>query len=239
MSEVYDTNWVTQRYDRALAISLNRLKQPLTVPVPQPTTQWPPENIALLVRYCAWLLEENSTSNCIEHIYLPLAGHVLGLNLKPHAQLNLTSNLEKVLVFTAAKQLSPSYLETCRLAVQRFARFLRYEREVLAVNLPSVQVALDRYHKGLPQWLIEQLTRYQHVQQANWRPSRLKDAIRRFWNSHSRLWCWLFAQEDISELRDIKRHHLFAYMDERLAAGYAVKSINLELRAFQATLRFL
>jgi hypothetical protein len=98
---------------------------------------------------------------------------------------------------------------------------------------------LERYQEGLPAWLIEQLTHYQHIRQLNWRPARLPDAIRRFWGGHSRLWQWLFAHENIVELTDIKRRHLYAYIDERLAAGYTAKSVNQDLRAFQATLRFL
>jgi len=206
---------------------------------PQFTAVWPEENIALLARYCIWLQEEDSTPNCIEQIYLPMAGHILGLNLKPHAQLNLDSDLEKAMDYIRAKQLSPAWTDNCRRAMNRFCRFLKYARGLLDVTFDDVSVCVKRYQVGLPAWLIEQLTHFQHLRQANWRPSRLRQAIQRFWNNHTQVWRWLFAQDDIQELRDIKRRHLFAYIDDRLVARYATKSINQELRVFHATLRFL
>ena len=233
------TTRVAQRYDQALRLTRNKSQEPLTVPVPQPTTTWPPENIELLAHYYTWLKEEDSTSSCIEQIYLPMAGHILGLNLKPHPQLNLDTDLDKAIDYIRAKQLSPSYTDTCRLALRRFRRFLRYERGLLEVEFDESQLDFERHHQGLPAWLIQQLSHYQHVRQVNWRPSRLAQAIHRFWSSHGRLWRWLYAQDDIGQPRDIKRQHIFAYMDERLAAGYAAKSVNQDLRAFQATLRFL
>lgn len=98
---------------------------------------------------------------------------------------------------------------------------------------------MAQYHDGLPAWLVEQLTQLQHIRQANWRPARLAQAILRFWSGHTRLWRWLFAHESVQAISDIKRAHLFAYLDEQLAAGYNPKSVNQELRAFQATLQFL
>ncbi|MCA9978169.1 MAG: tyrosine-type recombinase/integrase, partial [Anaerolineales bacterium] len=229
-----------QRYDKALRGGhRNRLLSGTVEP--QSTAVWLEENVALLGRYWIWLEEENSTPNCIEQIYLPMAGHVLGLNLKPHSQLDLDTDLEQAMDYVKAKQLSDSWTDICLRALHRFRRFLRYERGVLEVAFDDVPASLDRYHEGLPDWLIEQLTQYQRIRQVNWRPSRLQDATVRFWSGHSRLWRWLFAQEDenIVAVTDVKHKHLHAYIDERLAAGYAAKSVNQDLRAFQATLRFL
>jgi len=43
----------------------------------------PPENIALLERYTAWRLDGGASENTTLIIYLPMAGHVLGLALNP------------------------------------------------------------------------------------------------------------------------------------------------------------
>lgn len=228
-----------QRYDNALSRSQKRRKLPDDIPQPQPATTWPKENITLLADYWIWLEEENSTRNCIENIYIPMAGHVLGLNLKPHTELHLEEDLAKAMAYIEAKQMSASWTDICLRALNRFRRFLRYQRCDLAVDFADTEVCLARYHDDLPDWFIEQITQMQHLRQANWRPARLPDAIRRFWANHTRLWSWLFAQEGIEQPKDIKRQHLFTYIDERLVAGYAVTSINQDLRAFQATLRFL
>lgn len=245
-----------QRYDKALRGAHRNRLLPGT-PEPQPTAVWPKENVLLLGRYWVWLEEENSTPECIENIYLPMAGHVLGLNLKPHSQLDISpktvlslskgstqaldADLERAMDYIKAKQLSAAWTDICLRALHRFRRFLRYERGVLEVAFDDVPASLERYHEGLPDWLVEQLTQYQRIRQVNWRPSRLQDAAVRFWSGHSRLWQWLFAQEDenIVAVTDVKRKHLHAYIDERLAAGYAAVSVNQDLRAFVATLRFL
>lgn len=108
-------------------------------------------------------------------------------------------------------------------------------------TLQDLTPRLKRYQKGLPEWLIHQLCQYQQIRQANWRPSRLKGAIINFWRSHTQLWRWLFANYpgEIESVGDIQRRHLHAFIDDELEAGYGVKTINLDIRAFQATLRFL
>lgn len=83
------------------------------------------------------------------------------------------------------------------------------------------------------------MTHYQQIRQAGWRPARLNQALLKFWSTHTRLFRWLFAHYPLTGLHDIRRDHIFAYLDERLAAGAAVKSVNQELRAFHAVLRFL
>lgn len=47
------------------------------------------------------------------------------------------------------------------------------------------------------------------------------------------------AHHPIKELTDIKRQHLYTYMDEMLTAGYASSTVNVYLSSFQATLQFM
>lgn len=206
---------------------------------PQLPAAWPPENVALLERYLVWLIEDGAGHTCIDLYYLPVAGHVLGLTLKPHPQLNLETDLEKGMVYAQAKQLSARVMVMYRSSLNRFRRFLLLERGVTENTLSFKLPTIGRYQKGLPDWLVAHLTHYQHLRQANWRPARLKAALLKFWSSHTRLFGWLFAHYPIQAVCDIRRDHIFAYLDERLAAGAAVKSINQELRAFHAVLRFL
>ncbi len=206
---------------------------------PKPPSFWPEENVALLERYQQWLADDGAGEICIAQYYIPMAGHVLGYHLKHHNQLDLNANLERAMIYVYAKRPSQRWIRLCRMGLDRFRRFLREERGLTPTLVSFSMVNVDHYHAGLPTWLIEQLTRYQHLRQANWRPSRLGEAIKQFWDKHTRLWRWLFQQEEITELSHIRRQHLFLYIDERLAAGYNPKSVNQDLRAFQATLRFL
>lgn len=214
-------------------------KLPLGYPQPQPPAAWPEENVALFERYLAWLIADGAGHTCIRQHYLPMAGHVLGYHLQPHEYLNLASDLERALDLLRAKQVGAGWLIMGQHALTRFCRFMQTERGFTPQLVTFKQANVTQYHDGLPAWLVEQLTQLQHIRQANWRPARLNEAILRFWSVHTRLWRWLFAYEDIQAISDVKRAHLFAYIDERLDAGYTAKSVNQELRAFQATLHFL
>jgi hypothetical protein len=69
------------RYDQALQYARDR-NLPPEAPRPQPTRAWPPENVALLERYAAWLAGGGHSEAVIRTIYIPMAGHVLGLALR-------------------------------------------------------------------------------------------------------------------------------------------------------------
>ena len=49
--------------------------------------------MALLERYAAWLKGGGASEQVTRTIYLPMAGHILGLALKPHWLLDLEQDL--------------------------------------------------------------------------------------------------------------------------------------------------
>ncbi|MCA9943471.1 MAG: tyrosine-type recombinase/integrase [Anaerolineales bacterium] len=199
--------------------------------------------MALLERYLLWPYADNAALVSIQNFYLPIAGHILGYHLQPHAKLDLEASFQPVLDYLQAKQVSQRWLDMAHRAHSRFRHFLHQERGLaqLPNTLQDLTPRLKRYQKGLPDWLVYQLCQYQQIRQANWRPSRMKGAIINFWRSHTQLWRWLFANygDEIESVNDIQRRHLHAFIDDELEAGYGVKTINLDIRAFQATLRFL
>ncbi len=239
------------RYRRWLSNS-RKSRLPPGFSDPQPPSVWPAENVALLERYLDWLVTDGAGQTCIDAYYLPVAGHVLGFNLKPHEQLDISASsmqalpldLQPVIAYAEAKRLSQPMIRMYGHALDRFRRFLALERGLVEVALNLNPANVAQYHAGLPDWLIVHLTHYQHIRQANWGPARLNQAILRFWSTHTRLLRWLFAHYPINELSHnelshIRREQVFAYIDERLAAGSSPKSVNQELRAFHAVLCFL
>jgi integrase/recombinase XerC len=236
MSPIQKATTAAERYDAVRSRSRdNRL--PPGYPTPQPTAAWPAENVALLERYREWLLSGGASEKQTYYLYVPMAGNALGLNLKPHSEIDIEADLEKALGYVKAKRLSDEWTDMCRVALEKFRRFLRQER-----GLPNALPGppdLSRQQAGLPDWLVEQLTRYQHLMQRNWRPARLDEQIRRFWSGHTRLWRWLVEERGIVRLADLRRKHVLDYVDHRLSAGYAVSGINADLRSFCAFLRFL
>ncbi len=234
------TESVAERYDHALHCARHYRLLPDSA-VPKPTAAWPPENIALLERYRDWLSSSGASQYVIDLLYIPMAGHVLGLNLKPYEQLDLDADLEKALAYIKAKRLSAEWTDMCRNALLKFRLFLRQQRDQHDVVLafPDRDTILHRYCTGLPDWLIEQSEHYQHIRQRHWRPARMKQRVLRFWSGHTRLWRWLFERYPITCVADVKRQYVLDFIDHRLTEGIAVSTINQDLRAFHIFLLHL
>jgi site-specific recombinase XerD len=227
---------VAEMYDRALR-GARKKPLPPDCPKPRPTCDWPSENIALLEEFCEWLRSGGASPAVIRTIYLPMAGHVLGLALKPHQDLDLETDLQRSVDFLKAKNMSAQWMDVCRCAVLRFRRYLSHRRGL-------VESKVTRYDpepntKGLPGWLVEELQRFQRVQLRNWRSARVEDGIRRFWGTHLRVWRFLCERHGVQELADVRRRHVLDFLDHRLIAGYAVSGINSDLMTFRSFLLFL
>jgi len=236
MSNDTSTASAAERYDNSRLYARNKRLPPGYL-LPQPTSAWPAENVALLELYREWLLSSGTSPDVVNMLYIPMAGNGLGLNLKPHPQLDLDVDLERAMDYVKAKRLSAEWTDMCRNALEKFRCFLRQQRGYTDVVIQPLNRA--HYCTGLPDWLVEQLERYQRLMQRNWRPARLNQQIRRFWRSHSRLWQWLFEQYPIVGLPDIKRQYILDYVDHRLAIGHAASTINHDLRCFHAFLCYL
>ncbi len=225
------------RYDHSRKRTRN-YRLPPDYPTPRPTAEWPIENVELLERYRTWLLSGGASPHVVAMLYIPMAGNALGLNLKPHPQLDLAADLELGLDYVKAKRLSDEWIDMNRVALEKLRHFMRQERGLVVPDLPPAP-DLSRYHQGLPSWIIRELESYQHIRQRNWRSARLNSQILRFWCGQAGLWQWLFSHYDIVSLSDIRRSYIFAYIDHRLAGNHAAQGINQDLRAFHAFLRFL
>lgn len=226
----------TARYDQALKKARDH-QLPTGYHAPQPTSVWPRENVALLEAYRQWLLTSGTSPFVVAQLYIPMAGHVLGLNLKPHTELNLDTDLTPALEYVQAKQLSAEWLNMSRCALLKFQQFLRQQRGQQSITFREPDLSAYTAHLGT--WLIETLSRYQHLRQANWRPNRVAELTLQFWSHHARVWRWLCEHYDLNSLDDLRRSHVLAYVDQRLAQGYAPNGINQDLRALHAFLLFL
>jgi integrase/recombinase XerD len=236
MSETPQPGPAAARYDTSRCYARN-YRLPPDYPTPQPTTAWPAENVALLEHYREWLLSGGISSHVVNMLYIPMAGNALGLNLDPHPQLDLDADLERALDYVKAKRLRAQWIKMCRNALDKFRLFLRQQRGQIEIVIKPLN--RERYCVGLPDWLVAQLERYQHLMQRNWRPARLNEQILRFWGGQTRFWRWLFKNHEIDTLANVKRQHVLDYIDHRLAAGYAASTVNQDLRALHAFLRYL
>lgn len=225
-----------EQYNQALHYARDH-NLPPDHPRPRPTSDWPSENVAFLGCYVDWLLDGGTSQLTTRIIHIPMAGHVLGLALKPHDKLDLASDLDPAMDYILTKRLSAAWTKNCRNSLVKFRRFIQQERGIVEPSITPYKPIL--HSQGLPEWLIRELERFQHIRQRNWRPARLQQNIHRFWSGHLRIWRFLCKQLSVVEMCDIKRQYLFDYIDHRLTGGYATSGINSDLRGFHAFLGFL
>jgi site-specific recombinase XerD len=223
-------------YDQALKYCRD-FRLPPDQPRPAPTKEWPAENIIALERYRTWLSSGGASEEVIRCLYLTMAGHVLGLNLKPSAQLDLNIDLQKAMDYIVAKGHGPDWTDACRISLEKFRRFLRNERGQVVCNFTAY--AVEEHTADLPGWLVQELVRYQRTKERNWREARLEENIRRYWSSHLRLWQFLVGQCGVQTLADVKRSHLSDFVDLRLKQNKSVRGINADLRTFHGFMAFL
>jgi len=228
---------LTEQYDQTLHYTRDH-RLPPGHPKPQPTACWPTENIALYERYRDWLLAGGASELASKIIYLPVAGHVLGLNLKPHHELDLDTDFQRTLEYVIAKQSGKDWIKASRNGLNKFRRFLRLERGLGEENHVT-PFDSARVTEGLPGWLVTELERYQRLMQRNWRDARVEQNIRRFWSGYLRMWRYFVEQRNIQNIKDLKRQHVLDYVDHRLSEGYAVTGVNNDLRNLHTLLLFL
>jgi site-specific recombinase XerD len=225
------------RYDQALKYARDN-NLPAGAPRPCPTSQWPKENIRLLEKYYAWLIGGGTAEYPTHSIYLPMAGHVLGLNLVPHDQIDLENDLEQAMDYVRTKGVGLYWLKASRNGLEKFKRFLRLERGLGEVSkITPFDVAANT--QGLPPWLVSELDRYQRILQKNWRTARIDLNLRSFWSKYGRIWRFFCQEHGVQRLADLKRAHILDYVDKSLAAGYSIASVNAQIHLLRSFLLFL
>jgi site-specific recombinase XerD len=227
---------IPQMYDYSVLLS-HRKKLPPDLPRPHLTQDWPPENIALLECYCQWLKDGGVSPLTIRILHIPMAGHVLGLALKPHPQLDVDADFQRALDYIKAKRLSTAWEKNCSNALLVFRRFFRLQRG-LGEELPK-PASFSPDTSGLPAWLVEEISNLLRLRMRNWRPARLEDGIKRFWSGHLRLWRFLVGQCGVRQLSDLRRQHIFAFIAHQQDTHLSSATINSDLREWRTLLHFL
>lgn len=98
---------------------------------------------------------------------------------------------------------------------------------------------LSRYWEGLPDWLTSLLQEYILYRQHRWKPSQVRNLTRVQLRTLHRIWRWLLNQVPMDSLADLKRAHVQAFVEARLAAGLKSESADAELTILWAFLKYL
>ena len=89
---------IREKYDQALHYARDQ-RLPADAPRPLPTSSWHPDNIDLLERYEGWLWGGGISAMVTRNYHIPIAGHIFGLTLKHHSQLDLDHDLDCALEY--------------------------------------------------------------------------------------------------------------------------------------------
>ncbi len=223
-------------YDRHLSRSCRKL--PVDALHPLPSLCWPEENITLYMKYRTWLFEGGAGYTSASNIYMPIAGHILGLNPVPYPQWDLAKDPEKVLAFARARGGSAFRMRMTGLAMNKFRRFIRLELGMK--EAPRFKpFATERYIAGFPDWLATELGRYQRSLERNWRPTRVQANLQGFWSKQGRMWRFLCEKQGVKAFSDLKRVHILAFIDHLLDEKYASSTVNCYLLNLRGFLVFL
>ncbi len=169
-------NTMPEHYDQALHYARDQ-RLPPGCPQPQPTKAWPRENVDLLERYAGWLRSGGASENVIRTIYIPMAGHVLGLALKPHPLLDLETDLQPALDYVQAKGVGPDWSDVCRNSLLKFRRFLLHERGQIEIKYKPYDDPTHRRSAGLAGGRAQPLPAPPAVQLATRPPEREHHAL--------------------------------------------------------------
>jgi integrase/recombinase XerD len=232
-----EANSLAERYDRSLRYGRGK-HVPADARRPRPTRDWPEGNLALLERYERWLLAGGVSEMVTRLYHVPMAGHVFGLTLKSHPQLDLERDLDCALEYVRSKGVSASWLKNCNLSLVKFRRFLRLERG-LGEESQVKPFDVAAHTQGLPLWVVTELERYQRIQQRNWRAARIDLNLRGFWSKYGQIWRFLCQERGVRQLADLKRPHILDYIDWRLQAKCSISTVNNEARMLHTFLLFL
>ena len=219
-------------YDQHLSRSCRNL--PAEAAHPQPSTMWPDGNIRLYEKYRAWLLEGGAGFFSASNFYMPIAGHILGLNTVPYQQMDLQKDFEKVLDFVQARGCSEYRFKIANLAMLKFRKFVRIELG-LGEEPKFKPFDLAAHTRGLPVWLVSELERHQRNLQRNWRPARVMANLSSYWSKYGKMWSYFCQVQGVRQFADFKRAHILAFIDLLIEEKYANTTINcylLYLRGF-------
>jgi site-specific recombinase XerD len=103
----------------------------------------------------------------------------------------------------------------------------------------EVDMDLNRYWEGLPEWLTGPLQEYIAYRQRRWKPSRVRKYTSTKLSALRRVWRWLLDEEQISSIADLQRAHVQSFIEARLATDICSGTVNAELTDLWVFLSYL
>ncbi len=196
--------------------------------------QWLGENQNFYADFRDWLKASGYGPSSI-HLYGCAARQAIGYLDKPYWLIDPEADLVRVAAHLAGRDICPSTQASYQKGLDCFARYLR-----LRLHRPERQKALNwsYYLDTLPAWLQDDLRGYIHARSRRHKPDRQAAlAISRLSPLTSAL-RWMAVHFPLNSPLDLTPQTWYAYMDERLAAGKSVVTINGDLNVLKSLLYY-
>jgi len=97
---------------------------------------------------------------------------------------------------------------------------------------------LNRYWRGLPDWLTKQMHEYIEYQQRRWKPNQVRQHTINQLNTLRRFWCRMLKEEKLESLSELKRSHVQTFVEQRLESGISGRTVERELSSLKAFLNY-
>lgn len=97
---------------------------------------------------------------------------------------------------------------------------------------------LNRYWRGLPNWLTSQMHEYIEYQQRRWKSSQVRQHTINRLNTLRRFWCWMLKENEIESLSELTRSHVQNFVEARLESGISGRTVERNLSDLKAFLNY-
>lgn len=182
-----------------------------------------------------WLTSGGYSDSAVKH-YSAAARLALGLLDKPHSDIYLEADFDRVRDYLAQRPLAPSTLATYHKGLAKLAEYVRYCR-----NQPSQQPIInwDASLASFPAWLAADIRAYLNHRRRAWLPEQWQAATRNLLSHLTTTLRALTGDAPLIDLTELTPDRWDDYVDQRLAARLKPATLNRELYDLQGFLRFL
>jgi site-specific recombinase XerD len=188
--------------------------------------------IKIFAAFRDWLVAGGYSQSAVKQY---CGGVRLALSLldKPHSQIDLTLDLDRVRDYLTRRDLKPSTLATYHKGLSKLAHYLRYRR---SQPEPERPVAWEKYLAPFTLELAADIRAYIAYRGRSWQPEQQRQSTL---NLLSHLTSTLRGLGYPTELTEITPLLWLDYVERRLQAGIQPATLNRELYDLQSFLQFL
>jgi integrase len=182
-----------------------------------------------------WLVAGGYSDSAVKQ-YSAAVRLALGLLDKPHSEIDLDADFERVREYLAERPLAASTLATYHKGLAKLAEYVRYCRKEPP---PPPAVNWDAYLASFPTWLAEDIRAYVNHRRRAWLPEQWYPSTLNLLSHLTATLRALSGDAPLTDLTDLTPDRWDDYVDRRLAAGLKPATLNRELYDLQGFLRFL